>query len=112
MGAATSIALVALSAIQMMEQKKAGQTASDQAKAQQTEQEKQNRLQAQQAEKQDILARNEMEAGLEDVSGGPRLRSVAQGQESRRVRRDTLTPKGLGIPSQGRQGLQTGYNRA
>ena len=59
----------------------------------------------------DVLARNEMEAGLEDESGGPRLRSVAQGQGGRRVRRDTLTPKGLGIPTQGRQGLQTGYNR-
>jgi len=58
---------------------------------------------------QDVLARNEMEAGLEDESGGPRLRSVAQGQGGRRVRRDTLTQKGLGIPTQGKQGLQTGY---
>ena len=109
MGAASSIALVALSAIQMMEAKKAGNEARNQEKARQTEQEKQNKRQAQQAEKQDILARNEMEAGLEDESGGPRLRSVAQSQGSRRVRRDTLTQKGLGIPTQGRQGLQTGY---
>ena len=58
---------------------------------------------------QDVQARNEMEAGLEDDSGGPRLRAVAQGQGGRRVRRDTLTPKGLGIPTQGKQGLQTGY---
>ena len=109
MGAATSMALVALSAIQMMEAKKAGNEASNQEKARQTAQKEQLAAQNARNAEQDVLARNEMEAGLEDESGGPRLRSVAQNQGSRRVRRDTLTQKGLGIPTQGRQGLQTGY---
>ena len=111
MGAATA-AFVAISAIQLMEQKKAGDRAKDDANRQRTAQEAQNQLQQEQVEKQDILARNEMEAGLEDVSGGPRLRSAAQAQPRRRVRRETLSPRGLGIPAQAQRGFSTGYSNA
>ena len=66
----------------------------------------------QRATKAEVDARNQMEQSIEDESGGPRMVAGAAGPARKRMRRDTLTPRGLGIgrdKSTGSSGLNIGY---
>ena len=110
MAAASTVALVVASIIGIDQSRIARENQEQQAKAAAKAQKEQAAAQQEQIDKQDILARNEMEAGMEDESGGPRLRARPD-QTRRRVRRETLTPRGLGIPMQEgvSPGMQTGY---
>jgi len=53
-----------------------------------------------------------MEQELGDDTSGPTLQTAANASNRKtRMRRDTLTPKGLSVPSQGGSGINLGYDR-
>tara|TARA_Y100000593_G_scaffold79016_1_gene146858 strand:- start:548 stop:892 length:345 start_codon:yes stop_codon:yes gene_type:complete len=61
-----------------------------------------------QEQEEDLAMANEMA----DEKGGPSLKTAAQTKRSTRMRRDTLTPKGLSIPTgPTKSGLNIGYAR-
>ena len=114
MGAATTAAVVTTAAAlytaytaeeTRKEQKEA---AADQKAAQEKAVAEQKEQQIKQEMEEDVAMANEMK----DESGGPSVKTAAQTKRSTRMRRDTLTPKGLSIPTgPAKSGLNIGYAR-
>ena len=114
MGAVTTAAVITSAAAlygahQAEESRKdAKQAAKEQKAAQEKALAEQKEQMIAQEQEEDLAMANEMA----DEKGGPSLKTAAQTQRSTRVRRDTLTPKGLSIPTgPAKSGLNIGYAR-
>ena len=115
MGAVTTVAAVVgataavYGAYQAEEGRKdAKEAAKEQKAAQQKALAEQKEQMVKQEQEEDLAMANEMA----DEKGGPSLKTAAQTQRSTRMRRDTLTPKGLSIPTgPAKSGLNIGYAR-
>ena len=115
MGAVTTVAAVVgataavYGAYQAEEGRKDAKEAQEkQRKAQEKALAEQKEQQIKQEMEEDVAMANEMK----DESGGPSLKTAAQTKRSTRMRRDTLTPKGLSIPTgPAKSGLNIGYAR-
>ena len=84
------------------------EAAADQKAAQEKALAEQKEQMIKQEQEEDVAMANEMA----DEKGGPSLKTAAQTQRSTRMRRDTLTPKGLSIPTgPAKSGLNIGYAR-
>lgn len=114
MGAVTTAAIITSAAAvygayQAEEGRKdAKEAAKEQKAAQQKALAEQKEQMVKQEMEEDVAMANEMQ----DESGGPSLKTAAQTKRSTRMRRDTLTPKGLSIPTgPAKSGLNIGYAR-
>ncbi len=113
MGAATYTAITAAAALYTAytaeeTRKETKQAAKEQKAAQEKNLAEQKEQMIAQEQEEDLAMANEMK----DESGGPSLKTAAQTKRSTRMRRDTLTPKGLSIPTgPAKSGLNIGYAR-
>jgi len=112
MGAASTIAYSVMAAASVYSAYSADEGRKKQEKAAEEEKAKRDKQLAQQQAdqlKKEQQENNLMSAEAEEGSG-PSLRTASQTNRSSRVRRDTLSPKGLSIPSgPAKSGLNIGY---